>query len=123
MNCTRVGPRAYMPATLAMPSAWNRRTVDSESWLNFSRYAGLPHERHPPRSPRVHAGDLGHAPLLEPAHRGLRVLLELLALRGHAAVARPGHDQGERAPRVAQAEVQRGVAAHRQAAHVGLRDA
>src|SRR3989441_1055397 len=82
----------------------------------------LVHELHARRAPGVDVGGLGHAVFLEAPRRQLRVRVELRALARHAAVARARDDQRKRALRVAQAEVERRVAAHRKAAHMGLRD-
>ena len=80
-------------------------------------------ELHARRPPAVELRDRRHAVGLEPLRDELGVLPERLAVGDDAAVAAARDDQGQRAVRVLDAEEQRGVAAHGQAAHVGPRDA
>ncbi len=81
----------------------------------------LPQELHASRPLRVELGDACHAALLELADDVLHLPVEGLAV-GAAAIAAAGDRQGQRALGIQEPEVERRVAAHREADDVRLRD-
>src|SRR5207247_1658311 len=79
-------------------------------------------ELHPRRALGVEVGRLLHALGLELLRRHLGVLAELFTVGHHAAVAGTRHHDGQQAIGIAEREVERGVPALGEPAHVGLLD-
>ena len=81
----------------------------------------LPEKLNARRPARVGLRDLLHPLRFQPPSQVRRVLLELVPV-GAAPIAAPRHRERQRAIRIAEPEVERGVAAHGEPADVGLRD-